>query len=200
MSQKNENHNKIRQLVGMALLLAIIVVLQTVASSIKIGVTSITLVLVPIVVGAILYGPTAGGILGGVFGLITLIAGITGTDQFTFFLWTASPVWTIVTCLGKAIGCGVAAGWVYRLLQEKNRTLACTISAISAPVVNTGIFAIVMSTALRTSLQEFLGVSSGEVLSVLFLTVIGVNFLVELAVNTILSAAIARIVQVVSKE
>lgn len=199
MSQRNETHEKTRKLVGMAILIAIIVVLQTVAGSIKIGVTSISLVLVPIVVGAILYGPTAGGILGGVFGLITLIAGVTGTDQFTFFLWSASPFWTAVTCLGKAIGCGVAAGWVYRLLQ-KRRTLACTLSAISAPIVNTGIFALIMSTVLRASLQEFLGVTSGEVLSVLFLTVIGVNFLVELAVNAILSAAIARIVQVVSKQ
>ena len=200
MSQRNETHEKTRKLVGMALLIAIIAVLQLFAGSIKIGVTSFSLVLVPIVVGAILYGPTAGGILGGVFGLIVLIVGISGTDQFTFFLWTSSPFWTIVTCMGKGIGCGVAAGWVYRALRGKNQTLACTLSAMSAPVVNTGIFALIMSTVLRAELQQVLGVSSGEVISVLFLTVIGINFLVEFALNAILSAAIARIVQVASKK
>ncbi|MCI5994183.1 MAG: ECF transporter S component, partial [Clostridiales bacterium] len=92
------------------------------------------------------------------------------------------------------------AGWVYRALRGKNQTLACTLAAMSAPVVNTGIFALIMSTVLRTELEQVLGVSGGEVISVLFLTVIGVNFLVEFALNAILSAAIARVVQVVSKK
>lgn len=198
MSQRNQNHEKVRKLVGVALLAAIVAVVQLFAASIKLGPTSFTLVLVPIVVGAILFGPTAGGVLGGVFGLITLLAGITGTDAFTFFLWSASPVWTLVTCLGKGIACGVASGWVYRAL-EKKRTLACVAASMAAPVVNTGVFALIMSTVLRGALQELLGVASGEVISVLFLSVIGVNFLVEFTINTIFSAAIARIVQVVSK-
>lgn len=199
MSQANKNHQKTKQLVGMSLLIAIVAVLQLFAGSIKVGATAFSLVLVPIVVGAIVYGPTAGGVLGGVFGVIVLYGGIAGTDAFTFALWSASPFWTAVTCLGKGIGCGVVAGLVFRLLQKKNQRLACVVSAMSAPVVNTGVFALTCSTVLRQALQQLWGVNAGEVISILFLTIIGVNFLVEFALNTIFSTAIARIVQAATR-
>ena len=84
---KNEKHISVVRLTSLALLAALIVVLQTVASGIKIGPVPISLTLVPIVVGAILFGPGAGAFLGGVFGVVCLIAGIAGTDQFTNLLW-----------------------------------------------------------------------------------------------------------------
>ena len=57
---KNEKHISVVRLTSLALLAALIVVLQTVASGIKIGPVPISLTLVPIVVGAILFGPGAG--------------------------------------------------------------------------------------------------------------------------------------------
>ena len=60
------------QLVQLAILLALTIVLQTVGNNFKIGPVSISLVLIPIVLGGILHGPLAGGLFGLVFGLITL--------------------------------------------------------------------------------------------------------------------------------
>ena len=57
-------------MVGIAVLAALVVVLQLLSSVIKIGTVSITLTLIPIVVGAAFYGPGAGAILGTVFGLV----------------------------------------------------------------------------------------------------------------------------------
>ena len=146
---KNEKHISVVRLTSLALLAALIVVLQTVASGIKIGPVPISLTLVPIVVGAILFGPGAGAFLGGVFGVVCLIAGIAGTDQFTNLLWVANPFCLTVICVGKAVLCGWVAGLVYRAL-EKRQTLGCIAAAICAPIVNTGVFAIGMLTVFKS--------------------------------------------------
>ncbi|MFR7743130.1 MAG: hypothetical protein ACLU3I_07465 [Acutalibacteraceae bacterium] len=52
-----KNHASVVRLTSLALLAALVVVLQTVASGIRIGPVPISLTLVPIVVGAILFGP-----------------------------------------------------------------------------------------------------------------------------------------------
>ena len=71
---KRNNHASVVRLTSLAILAALVVVLQTVASGIRIGPVPISLTLVPIVVGAILFGPGAGAGLGFVFGLVCLIA------------------------------------------------------------------------------------------------------------------------------
>lgn len=193
---KNKNHASVVRLTSLALLAALVVVLQTVATGIKIGPVPISLTLVPIVVGAILFGPGAGALLGGVFGVVCLIAGITGADYFTNLLWVANPFWLVVVCVGKAVLCGWAAGLVYKALS-KRQTLGCIVSAIVAPIVNTGVFAAGMLTVFRPILQDF--AVGTDIVYYFFVIMIGVNFLVELGVNAVLSAAIARIVKAVSQ-
>ena len=183
-------------MVSLALLAALVIVLQTVASNIKVGPIPITLTLVPIVIGAVLYGPGAGALLGATFGLVTAVAGLTGYDAGTQALIQASPVWTILTCLVKATAAGWVAGLVYRALRKK-QTLGCVLAAMSAPVVNTGIFLLAMTTVLRTSLVAW--AAGADLVYHVFVTLTGVNFLVEFGVNAVLSAAIARIVKAVAK-
>ena len=193
---KNEKHASVVRLTSLALLAALVVVLQTVATGIKVGPVPISLTLVPIVVGAILFGPGAGALLGGVFGVVCLIAGIAGTDQFTNLLWVTSPFWLTVVCVGKAVLCGWVAGLVYKALS-KRQTLGCIVAAICAPIVNTGVFAIGMLTVFQSILRDYAG--GTNIVYYFFVAFIGINFLVELGVNTALSAAIARIVKAVEK-
>ena len=197
---RNENHKKIAKLTSLALLTAIVVVLQLIGSSFRIGPIPFSLVLVPIVIGAILFGPWAGALLGAVFGVMALSGGISGTDTFTATLWSFSPFWTALTCLLKGAACGAAAGLVYRVLAKK-QTLACILAAVVCPIVNTSVFALVMLTALRTPLMQMAAVYgwTGSAVTVLFVTVIGVNFFVELGINAVLSAAIARIIKAVQR-
>ncbi len=191
---KRQNHSSILRLTATALLAALVVVLQTLATGIRIGPVPISLTLVPIVVGAIVFGAGTGALLGGVFGVVCLIAGITGTDQFTYLLWVTSPAWLVAVCVGKAVLCGAAAGLVYRLLARR-QTLGCIVAALTAPIVNTGVFAVGMLTVFKPVLQEFAG--GTNVVYYFFVAFIGVNFLVELGVNAALSAAIARIVKAI---
>ena len=195
---KRNNHASVVRLTSLAILAALVVVLQTVASGIRIGPVPISLTLVPIVVGAILFGPGAAGAgLGPGRGLGCLTAGAPGADKLTNLLWTASPIWLIVVCVGKAVLCGLCAGLAAKAL-EKKQTLSCIAAALVAPVVNTGVFAVGMLTVFRPILAQYAG--GTDVVPYLFVAFIGVNFLVEFAVNAVLSAAIARIVQVVRKQ
>ena len=195
-TNENKNHAAVVRMVSLALLAALVIVLQTVAINIKVGPIPITLTLVPIVIGAVLYGPGAGALLGATFGLVTAVAGLTGYDAGTQALIQASPVWTILTCFVKATAAGWVAGLVYRALRKK-QTLGCVLAAMSAPVVNTGIFLLAMTTVLRSSLEAWAG--GTDMVYYVFVVLTGVNFLVEFGVNAVLSAAIARIVKAVAK-
>ena len=193
---KKNSHERVSRLTSLALLTAIVVVLQIFGSSFRIGTIPFSLVLIPITVGACTLGIGAGAFLGGVFGLICLIAGISGSDPFTALIWSVSPFWTAAICLVKGIACGAAAASVYKLLQ-KNAVLACVTASVCCPIVNTGIFAVFMLTVFRPVLQELCGGSNA--VTYLFITMIGINFLVEFLINCALSAAIVRIVRVVLK-
>ena len=195
-TNENKKHAAVVRMVTLALLAALVIVLQTVASNIKVGPIPITLTLVPIVIGAVLYGPGAGALLGATFGLVTAVAGLTGYDAGTQALIQASPVWTILTCFVKATAAGWVAGLVYRALRKK-QTLGCVLAAMSAPVVNIGIFLLAMTTVLRSSLEAWAG--GTDMVYYVFVVLTGVNFLVEFGVNAVLSAAIARIVKAVAK-
>lgn len=174
----------------MGLLTAIVVVLQLVASTIKIGPFSITLALVPIVVGAALYGKFAGAWLGGVFGLMVLLSG-----DAAAFLAVNIPG-TICTVMLKGILAGFVSGLVYDLMKKKNDTLATYVSGIFTPIVNTGVFILGCLIFFMPTIREWAG-GSGETNAIkyLFVGVIGINFFIELAVSLIFSPSIAKIIK-----
>ena len=111
--------------VGLSIFTAIVVVLQLLGSFIKIGTFSFSLVLIPIVVGAAVYGPGAGAFLGGVFGAVVTIACANGSDYGGSILFTANPFLTIFICMLKGILAGAAAGGVYNLAAKKTSIWVC---------------------------------------------------------------------------
>lgn len=190
--------NNVSRMVQLAVLLAIVIVLQCFLGSIVIGATSFSVVLVPIVIGAILLGPGAGAFLGFAFGLVVLIRGITGQDGFTNMLFVAQPLFTAAICLGKGAAAGWVAGLVYKLLAKKSSFWASAAAAASAPVVNTGLFILGGLTLVRGTLEaNLVAFGADSVLMFLVIGCAGVNFLVEFGVNMVLSPAIYRIISVV---
>ncbi len=203
-------NQKILRMVQLALLTALVVVLQLTGTFIKIGPLPLSLVLVPIVIGAFLLGPKAGAFLGGVFGVITMVAGITGTDAFSFLLWSGNPVCFVIICLAKAILAGFGAGLIYKglnkLFNGKYLTLITVLAAVCAPIINTGIFVLGMFTCYFDTMSELPSMfpdafgTFGSALGVVFIGLAGVNFIGEFAVNLILSPAVVRIVDILSKK
>lgn len=182
-----------RKLTGLSLLTALVVVLQFIATFVKFGPFSITLALIPIVVGAAIYGPKAGAYLGGVFGVVVLLACIFGWDVGGAILWNANPFLTAVLCLAKGALAGWAASRVYSLVAPKSIVGGTVFAAVVSPVVNTGIFCLALFFLYRDILVAW---SGGTSLVVYILTVlVGVNFLVEMGINAVVSPAIVRIIK-----
>lgn len=199
------NHQKLLKMIQLALLTAIVIVFQMLGSFIKITPgTSISLVLIPIVIGSVLTGPTGGGFLGFVFGAITLWAGVSGTDGFTHILFSSQPIATTLICLGKGTLAGVGAGWLYRLVvgdgTRLSRKVAGAFAASAAvPIINTGLFILGGLTLVSGTLStNFVG--EGTTL-VYFLVIgcAGLNFIFEFLLNMIVAPAINTIVFAVQK-
>lgn len=190
MHNKSSNAFSSRTLTMAAMLTAIVVVLQIVANFIQpVPGVSISLVLVPIVVGAALLGPLVGGWLGLAFSVTVLVSG--GATAF----YPISFVGTLVTVLVKGTCAGLCAGLVYRALEHKNQYLAIICAAIVCPVVNTGIFLIGCRLFFWETITEWgKGVGFENPVAYAFLGLAGVNFLTELAINVILAPVILRLV------
>ena len=83
---------EIKRMAAISLLIAMIVVLQFVGGMIPpVGGFSISLVLIPIVLGAAIYGPKSGAILGAAFGTIVAINCVTGADPGGAMVFQAMP-------------------------------------------------------------------------------------------------------------
>lgn len=191
---RNKNTKK---LVTTALLTAVIVVLQTVASGIRIGPFTPTLSLIPIIIGALLYGPMVGGFLGAVFGVIVIIGVLTGSEPMSTMMMQTNPVMTVVLCLAKGIAAGVIPALAYNALKDKNDLVATAIAAILAPVSNTGIFSIGLITVFMPIAEQFAAqLEFPNVAKFLFVGIIGTNFLFELAINVVLVPVVKRVLKV----
>ena len=179
-----------RTLTGLALFTAIVVVLQFLGAFIRFGPFSISLVLIPIVVGAALYGPWAGAWLGFVFGMVVLLSG----DAAAFL--TVNPLGTVLTVLVKGAAAGLCAGLLYRALEKVNGWLAAIAAAIAAPVVNTGLFLVGCLLFFLPTVSEWAAAMGfPSVGKYMIFGLVGANFLVELAVNLVLSPVIVRLVK-----
>lgn len=187
MNRANNQRMSTGTLVLGAILTALVIILQCMGQFIRFGPFSISLVLVPIVIGAATCGPMVGAWLGLVFGVVVLF-----TDAAAFL--AISIPGTIVTVLAKGIACGLTAGLVCRLVERKNRYLAVITAAIVCPVVNTGIFLIGCVLFFFETVQGWgAGLGFENTFSYMILGLVGGNFLFEMATNIILSPAVVRI-------
>lgn len=198
MEKKRKPFFTAKNIAFLAVLVALVVVLQIWGGYIRIGATSLSFVLVPIVLGAVLLGPLAGAFLGFVFGLVVLIYGITGVDTFTNILFVDHPVLTSALCLIKGVAAGLVAGLLFKLVSRKNAYAGIFVASVSAPVVNTGLF--ILGGLLMSGTLEANFVADGStVIYFLIIGCAGVNFLVEFAINAVASPAIYTVVRVVGK-
>ena len=114
-----------RWMVSVALMAAIVILLaNTPLGLIQLPIIKATTVHIPVIIGAVLLGPSAGAILGGVFGICSMISNTTAPTllSFAFSPFLAEDLLGIVKTLWIAIGCriliGVVAGWVWIGLQK----------------------------------------------------------------------------------
>ncbi len=188
MAKKINSHEKNLRMVQMAMIMTIMVVLQVVgAALVRVGITVPALVLIPIFIGAAAFGKTGGAVLGGFFGIITVVLGITGFDAYTNGLFLLKPLETIVICMGKAILAGFLSAVVYELLMKltKNKIIPSTIiSSAITPIVNTGLYILGVYLFFKEASGFEATASFGAVVTAVFIAVM-VNFIIEVAINVV---------------
>lgn len=192
------NNVTIKRMTGIALLMALVVVLQFIGSMIPpVGGFSISLVLIPIVLGAAMYGLKAGALLGATFGVIVVINCITGADAGGAMVFQANPLLCILVVLAKGILAGLASGLVYKLFKYWNAYIAMLLAAIICPVVNTGTFIVCMMTFFKEVLSAWAG--GGEIIAYVLSGLVLCNFVPELIINVVFSPFGQRIIHTIQK-
>lgn len=193
---------KTLRLVQLGLLSGLIILLQMYVVIPLPGSLTLSLVLVPIVVGAVLYGHRDGAVLGAVFGGVVSVMAIQGQlGALTNMMVAYNPVLTVAVCMLKGVAAGCVAGLIAKAFK-KHTFVGILLAAAAAPIVNTGIFVVGMLTIFRNVMMEFadsIGMGGTGALYFAIVVLVGVNFLVEFAANVILAPAIASIVKAVKK-
>ena len=189
---KTKTFQKTNKIALLAMMTVLVVIAQFISMWIRFGTFSITLAHIPIVIGAALLGPLAGGWLGMVFGIVVLLTG----DAAPFL--AVNVLGTIVTVLLKGALAGLCAGLVYRALRKKDETIAILLASIVSPVVNTGLFIAGCYVFFLPTLTEW---ANGEnVMTFILVSLVTLNFFIELSSTLVLSPVITRLIAIGRKE
>ncbi len=192
----------------LGVLLALVVVLQAFGGTIPIGAVQLNFTLIPIVLGAMLLGPWAGGFLGLACGIVVLVQVIIAPTGFYYIIWLNDPVITVITCITKTTLAGIAAGFLFKLIEKKNRYVAVFTASAIVPIINTGVFILCclwMNKSISITqdwmvndlgMTQFLGLNP---FVFILLGLVTFNFFVELGVNLIVAPGLHTVYKVVEK-
>ncbi len=189
-------HQKIRDLVLFSLLVAIIIVMSfTPLGYIKTFGLEITLLVIPVVIGAINLGPKYGALLGLTFGLSSFFQCF-GFSAFGATLLAINPWFTAFVCIIPRTLMGFLVGVIFKALNKVikydivNHIIAC----VSGALLNTIFFMTAFcfcfyNTEFVQGFRDTLGSTNAFMFVILF---VGINGLVELIVNFVIGAAVSK--------
>lgn len=180
-----------------AVLTALVILLQMAGAFIKFGQFSISLVLIPIVIGAATCGIGVGAWLGFVFSLVVLLSGDAGA-----FLAVNVPG-TIITVLAKGTACGLCAGFAYQGVLKlcHKEYVAVLVAALVCPVINTGIFLVGCIIFFMDTLSVWgQGLGYSNVWQYMLIVLVGFNFIFEMGTNIFLSPLVVRLLKFRKKQ
>lgn len=188
------------KLVEMALLVAIILILAfTPLGYIKTLGLEITLIVVPVTIGAIILGPLGGAVLGAVFGITSFIQCF-GMSSFGAVLLGINPFGTFVVCVVSRILMGWLTGLIYKGLSKfpKMKNWKILIANLAGPILNTFFF---MSTLVIFFFSsDYIQSLAGGLNPFRFvIAFVGVNGLIEAAACFVVGSAITKALQVAMK-
>lgn len=205
MRTKKSNYFSAKNITFIAVLVALVVVLQLWGSGIQVGLgLNLSFVLIPITLGSIILGPFAGGILGFVFGFIVLMTGVTGANIFTAYLLADSPILTVLTVLLKGTVAGVVSGVLFDLIKNRSKLTAVFVASAVVPILNTTIFilgVLCMSQTINSFVSAYMPTFNGmSIMYIIIIGLVGINFFVELLINLLCSPALHTVVCVVERQ
>ncbi len=193
----------IRLLAQMALLTAIMLVMAfTPLGYIPLGFMNATTMHIPVILGACLLGPKMGGVLGGLFGLTSVLKA-TIQPNITSFVFTPfyslnpqfhGSGWSLLVAILPRVLIGVIAGLVFRAIDRglKKQSLALIITGFVGSLVNTiGVMGLIYL-LFGAQYAAATGKDSALLLGII-LGVIGVNGVPEAIIAAVLTLAIGKV-------
>lgn len=183
-------------LTQLALLVAVEMVMKTIGlGSVPIGPLYMSFLTVPIAVGAIVMGPLAAMVLGGVFGFVSFMDAIKGASIMTSNLLAVSPIHTFILCFGMRLLMGLCVGLVYRFMEKISRRsmLNCFVASLSAPMLNTLFFmGYIVLMFYNTEYVQGLVAANGATNPLMFVVLlVGVQGVVEAVVCSVAGTSVA---------
>lgn len=175
------NRKKIQKLTVLSVLAAITAIVAFVP--LKTLGLEITFTMIPVAIGAILYGPSGGAVLGAVFGAVSFLQCL-GYSHFGAALLAINPVFTFIVCVPTRILAGLLAGLIYKALNAgcKSNIPALLTASLAAPLLNTVFFmsSLVLFFYRTDYIQGFVS-AMGAVNPIMFILLfVGINGLVEI--------------------
>lgn len=188
-------------MVQMALFIAIIVLMAfTPLGYIKTPSLEITLLVIPVTVGAIVLGPASGAILGGVFGITSFIQCF-GLSPFGAALLGINPVGTFIVCMVPRILMGWLTGICFSAFKkiDKTKSISYAVASLVGPLLNTVLFMTTLIIFFYNSdyiqgIAESLGTTN---VFTFVIALVGLNGLIEAGVNFVIGTAVSKTLDVV---
>lgn len=193
MQQRTKTMNS-KTLTQMALLTAIILLMAfTPIGYLRVGVgVEITFIMIPVVVGAILIGPGAGAVLGGMFGLTSFIQCF-GMSGLGAMLLQVSWFRTMILCFVPRILMGWLSGVIFKALYkiDKTKLISFAVGSANGAILNTIFF---VSAFGLLFYNTALGMAADGGVSVMgfLLSFVTLNSVLECAACLVLGTAITK--------
>lgn len=143
MTEKSNRSSSVKALTELALLAAIIILMAlTPIGYIRTPILVVTLITIPVAVGAMLLGPKGGAVCGLVFGLTSFYTALTAPSLMMAAFMQVNPFLTGVLCIVPRTIEGILCGFIFQGLRKglKNNPISYYIAGISCPVLNTILF------------------------------------------------------------
>lgn len=185
-------------LVETAMLAAIVVVMAlTPLGYLRVGPLELTLIMVPVIIGAVTCGPTVGAVLGGVFGITSFVQCFMGSPLGAILVSLSIPK-TFVICVVTRVLAGWLCGLIFRacISHDKKGSWSYVVAGVSGSLFNTlfflGTLALLFWGVQFTPDQaEALG-GVDTVLKTVIAIAAGVNAPIELLVCAVLGSAVGK--------
>ncbi|MFQ9695448.1 MAG: ECF transporter S component [Zhenhengia sp.] len=204
---KKSKNTKFITLMGVLLAIEIIMAF-TPLGFVPLGFTKATTIHIPVVIGAIFLGPLAGTILGGAFGILSIIIN-TVSPALTSFVFSPfitiggaqGNIWSLVIALVPRMLIGIVAYYSYKWVSkiDKTKVIAYATAGVVGSLTNT---VLVMSGIYIFFGQQYAAAKevTFEALFGVIMGIIGVNGIPEAIVAAIIVALVCKVLKSVFKE
>ena len=186
-----------RYMVELAMMIAIILLMSfTPLGYIRTPGLSVTLLTIPVAVGAIILGPRGGAVCGLAFGATSFYMALTGSSAFAAMLLSISPVGTFITCIVARVLEGWLTGLIFAALYKKASTkkISYYIASLACPLLNT-LFFMGFLCIFFYNTEYIQGIASGLGVGnpILFVAAfVGIQGLIEAGICFVIGSIVSR--------